>query len=134
MLLQMQQTITLNLKELITDARHGWRKNAAQSDIVALGNVTHKAVAVETVTRTDERISQRHELVGVKNMYKTFDSENIQIRIHGHDRNSSVNKYLAQEQPHVRNANDTWHATKGIAKIIKIITSGAKKQQRDNMA
>ena len=47
--------------------------------------------------------------------------------LHGHDRNSSVNKYLAQEEPHVKNANDTWHATKGIAKVLKSVISGAKK-------
>ena len=37
--------------DIITDARHGWRKNAAQSDIVALGNITHKGVDKQTVTR-----------------------------------------------------------------------------------
>ena len=93
--------------DIITDARHGWMKKAAQSDIVALGNITHKVVDIQTVTRSDEPISQRHELVGVKNIYKNFDSQNVKVRIHGHDRNSSVNKYLAQEKPHVKNANNT---------------------------
>ena len=88
---------------LKTDARHGWRKNVAQSDIVARGNITHNVVNIQTVTRSDEPISQRHELIGVKNMYKDFDSQNVKVRIHGHDRNSSVNKYLAQEKPHVKN-------------------------------
>ena len=115
--------------DIITDARHGWRKNAAQSDVVALGNITHKVVNIQTVTRSDEPISQRHELVGVKNMYKDFESQNVKVRIHGHDRNSSVNKYLAQEKPNVKNANDTWHATKGITKILKNITTGAKKNR-----
>ena len=115
--------------DIITDARHGWRKNAAQSDVVALGNITHKVVNIQTVTRSDEPISQRHELVGVKKMYKDFDRQNVKVRIHGHDRNSSVNKYLAQEKPNVKNANDTWHATKGITKILKNITTGAKKNR-----
>ena len=115
--------------DIITDARHGWRKNAAQSDIVALGNITHKVVDIQTVTRADEPISQRHELTGIKSIYKSLDSQNVKVRIHGHDRNSSVNKYLSQEKPHVRNANDTWHATKGIAKALKSVTSGPKKNR-----
>ena len=51
---------------IITDACHGWRKNAAQSDIVTLDNITHKVVHTQPVTRSDEPISQRHGLVGVK--------------------------------------------------------------------
>lgn len=113
--------------DIITDARHGTRKNSAYSDIIALGGVTHRVVSAKTVSREEERISQRHELVGVKRMYKEFQSKNIKIRIHGHDRNSSVNKYLATEHPTVKNANDTWHATKGISKSLKNITSGPKK-------
>ena len=111
----------------ITDAHHGWRKKAAQSDVVALGNVTHKVANIQTVTRSDEPISQRHELVGVKNMYKYFDSQNVKVRIRGHDGNSSINKYPAQEKPQVKNVNDTWHATKGITKVLKNITIDAKK-------
>ena len=40
-----------------------------------------------------------------------------------------MNKYLAQEKPQVKNVNDTWHATKGITKVLKNITTGAKKKR-----
>ena len=30
--------------DIIPDARHSWRKKVAQSDTVALGNVTHRVV------------------------------------------------------------------------------------------
>ena len=113
--------------DIITDARHGTRKNSAFSDVVALGGTTHKVVAVQTVSKKDDPCSQRHELYGVKNIYKSFESKNIKVRLHGHDRNPSVNKYLMKEHPEVKNANDTWHATKGITKVLKGITSGPKK-------
>lgn len=113
--------------DIITDARHGTRKNSAFSDVVALGGTTHKVVAVQTVSKKDDPCSQRHELYGLKNIYKSFESKNIKVRLHGHDRNPSVNKYLMKEHPEVKNANDTWHATKGITKALKGITSGPKK-------
>ena len=67
----------------------------------------HKVVSAQVITKKDEPISQRHELYGVKSMYKEFENKNITIRIHGHDRNSSVNKFLASEYKDVKNANDT---------------------------
>ena len=113
--------------DIITDARHGTRKNSAYSDVIALGGTTHKIVSAQEISKQDDPISQRHELIGVKKMYQEFDNKNVSVRIHGHDRNSSVNKYLSQEHTHVQNANDTWHATKGIIKVLKSITSGPKK-------
>ncbi len=112
---------------ILTDARHGTRKNSAFSDVIAIGCRTHKVVAAKTVTKKDDQISQRHELFGVKEMYKDFERKGIKVNTHGHDRNSSVNKYLATEHPDIKNANDTWHATKGIAKTLKSIGSGPKK-------
>ncbi|KAK3086820.1 hypothetical protein FSP39_023965 [Pinctada imbricata] len=112
---------------ILTDARHGWRRNAAQSDIVALGQSLHRVVGLVTITRADEPVSQRHEMVGVKKLYEHFDASDVSINIHGHDRNASVNKYLATERQSVVNANDTWHATKGISREMKKITTGSKK-------
>ena len=72
-------------------------------------------------------MSQRHEMVGVRKLYDHFDASSVSVNIHGHDRNASVNKYLATEQQTVVNANDTWHATKGISRDVKKITTGTKK-------
>ena len=119
--------LDMNGIDIITDARHGTRKNSAFSDVVALGGTTHKVVSIQTVSKKDDPCSQRHELIGVKNIYKDLDSKNIKVRLHGHDRNASVNKYLMKERPEVKNANDTWHATKGIVKALKGITTGPKK-------
>ena len=58
--------------DIITDARHGTRKISAFSDVVALGDTTHKVVAIQTVSKKDDPCSQRHELIGVKNIKKTW--------------------------------------------------------------
>ena len=51
--------------DIITDARHGTRKNSAYSDVIALGGTTHKVVSAQVISKQDDPISQRHELVGV---------------------------------------------------------------------
>ena len=112
---------------ILTDARHSTRRNAKQSDIIALGAKTHKVVGAVTVTKEDDPVSQRHEIFGVKRLYQHFDACDVTIHIHGHDRNASVNKFVKQEQPLVDNANDTWHAAKGVTKVIKPTGHGSKK-------
>ncbi|XP_066300875.1 uncharacterized protein [Branchiostoma lanceolatum] len=56
----------------------------------------------------------------------------LSIVVHAHDNNASVNKIVedraAAGHPCV-NGNDTWHATKNIAKTIKSITSGPQKRE-----
>ena len=49
---------------------------------------------IQTVSKKDDPCLQRHEPLGVKNIYKVFDIKNVKVRLHGHDRNASVNKYL----------------------------------------
>ena len=109
---------------IITDARHAWRKNAKNSDIISIGCRTNKVNGYVVVSKSDEVCSQKHELFGVKKLYEHFTSNDVNIDVHGHDRNSSVNSYLKQDHGHVSNANDTWHATKGVAKELKKICSG----------
>ena len=51
---------------ILTDARHCWRKNAKFSDVVCIGNATHKVLKISTITKENDPSSQRHELIGVK--------------------------------------------------------------------
>ena len=110
--------------DIITDARHQWRKNAACSDIVAIGDKTKKVINVQTVHKSEEKCSQRHEMYGTEKLYEFFTENNIDINVHAHDRNASINKYLADKHPNVTNANDTWHLAKGISKEVKKIANG----------
>jgi hypothetical protein len=47
----------------MTDARHGWRKNAKDTSVVAIGEKTHKVLKCEHVTKTDDLVTQRHSLL-----------------------------------------------------------------------
>jgi hypothetical protein len=48
--------------DILTDARHGWRKNGKDSSIVAIGEKTHKVLSCQHV------VSQRHERGPKKSM------------------------------------------------------------------
>ncbi|XP_066295859.1 uncharacterized protein [Branchiostoma lanceolatum] len=117
---------------ILSDARHCWRKNAQFSDVVFLGDRSHKALRVETVSKAEIRYAQSHEKEGVERFYRWADNKGLRIIVHAHDNNASVNKIVedraAAGHPTV-NGNDTWHATKNIARTIKGITSGAQSRE-----
>ncbi|XP_070559392.1 uncharacterized protein [Ptychodera flava] len=113
--------------EVMSDARHATRKNAKQSDIVFLGDRTHKCVYKTCVTREDDTCSQRHEMAGVRRFYEWADENAVPVDIHAHDRNASVNKFIREERPETQNSNDTWHVTKQVGREVKKITSGAQR-------
>jgi len=60
-------------------------------------------------------------------LYAHFDGNDVNVNIHGHDRNMVANKYLKVDQLHVTNANDSWHVTKGINREIKKVCDGPMK-------
>ena len=99
--------------DIMTDARHGHRKNAKDTNVICLGQTTHKVMKDIHLTKDDDKCSQRHELLGTKSLYDYFDSRlpfisgPVNVRAHAHDRNSSVNKYLREEHPEIMNQNDT---------------------------
>lgn len=112
--------------DILTDARHCWRKNARFSDVVCLGSQTHKVLRLETISKEDDICTQRHELIGVKRIYEYFDSQAINVKSHAHDNNSSVSKFVVTQRQPTENAKDTWHAAKGISRDAKKISSGAQ--------
>ena len=107
--------------DIETDARHGWRKNAKDTSVVALGCNTHKVVRHEHVTRADDRVAQRHELIGTKRIYGFIEDQGYTVNIHVHDRNMSINKWI-RENTNSTNQNDTWHGVKS----LKIGLNGPK--------
>ena len=118
--------------DIVTDARHGCRKNANDANVICIGNKTHKVLADAHVTRADDPVSQRHELLGTKRIYEFFDSEPdciqgpVNVNIHAHDRNMSVNKFIREQRPDTVNQNDTWHAAKYVQKDIAKVAKGPK--------
>ena len=63
---------------ILTDARHCWRKNAKFSDRAFLGQQTHKVLRIETVTKSGEKCSQKHEMVDVKRFCGILTSRQYQ--------------------------------------------------------
>ena len=113
---------------IITDARHGWRKNAKDSSVVAIGENMHKVIDCVHVTKGDDPISQRHEKFGTERIYETLQTQNVPIKVHAHDRNLSINK-LVKDTGYTVNQNDLWHAVKSLKKSIKNVSSGTKKTE-----
>ncbi len=115
------------LVDVMSDARHGCRKNSFHSDIVTLGQRTHKVVNYQHVTKDDERSSQKHEAYGTKKMYADMLADRVHVRAHAHDRNASVSKYIESDQPGTLDQLDTWHASKEVRSATKKIVKGPKK-------
>ncbi|CAC5392122.1 unnamed protein product [Mytilus coruscus] len=46
-------------KDIMSDARHGWRKNAKDTSVVCIGEKTHQVISCEHVTKTMDPVSQR---------------------------------------------------------------------------
>ena len=80
--------------EIMTDAWHGWRKNAIDTSVVAIGEQTHKVLQYQNVTKADDPVSQRHEMKGTSEIYRFFEAKDTSINVHTHDRNMAVNKFV----------------------------------------
>ncbi len=114
--------------DILTDARHGWRKNAKDSTIVAIGDQTHKVLTCQHVTKADDIVSQRHEKIGTERVYRYFEEEEVSVGVHCHDRNLSINKYV-REETNATNQNDVWHCVKSVKTALKKVSSGPKYQE-----
>ncbi|XP_076437044.1 uncharacterized protein LOC143276438 [Babylonia areolata] len=114
---------------ILTDARHATRKNSKYSDIICLGGLSHKVLDFETVCRREEPSAQKHELLGTQRIYQRLEAKEggtVHIRVHCHDRNASVNKWVADNKPDTESTNDTWHASKNVVKELKSVCIGPR--------
>lgn len=102
----------------MTDAQHGWRKNAKDLSVVAIGEKTNRVIKCENVTKQDDIVSQRHEKIGTERIYKYLEDQGIAVNIHIHDRNLSINKFVKDLRGPV-NQNDSWHGVKPIKEKMK---------------
>ena len=115
--------------DIMTDARHGTRKNAKDTDVICLGEKKHKCLWSGHILRSRDSVTQRHEMIGTKDMYAHFDNVQCAINIHVHDSNPSISKYVREERAPTVNQLDIWHETSKIPSKFKKISSGAKKHE-----
>ncbi|KAK3098813.1 hypothetical protein FSP39_023330 [Pinctada imbricata] len=116
---------TIGEVNIMTDARHGWRKNAKDTSVVALGERTHKVLSCQHITKRDDPVTQRHEKIGTERIYDFLKENEASIGIHTHDRNLLINKYI-RENSDATNQNDTWHCVKSLKGALKKATNGPK--------
>ena len=76
---------------IMTDGRHGWRKNAKDTSVVTVGEKTSLVIHHEHITKADDHVSQRHEKVGTERVYKYLENKEVPRAVHIHDRNMSIN-------------------------------------------
>ena len=101
------------------------RRNSKYTDVVCIGAESHKVLRIETITRADEPCAQKHELLGTKKIYDYLENQeggSVSVRVLCHDRNMSVQSWVRGEKD-TAITNDTWHATKNMAKEIKCVFS-----------
>lgn len=110
---------------VMTDARHACRKNSYNTDHVTIGQMTHKVLDIQHITKEDDVVSQRHEHLACSRMYEAMDDKGIAISEHVHDRNTSINKLVKARG--IRNVNERWHVAKSIKSGMKKIGQGTKR-------
>lgn len=111
--------------DIITNARHGWRKNAKDTSVVAVGERSHKILNCVHITTADDPVTQRHEKIGTEKIYRDLEAEQVTVHIHTHDRNLSINK-MVKETVNTTNQNDIWHGIKSVKNAMSLISSGPR--------
>ena len=120
--------------EIMTDARHGWRKNSKDSDVVCIGQKTHQVLHNVHVSTEMEPSPQKHEIYGTRILYDhldNFQNTGVHVAVHAHDSNASVNKYVREERPGTVNQNDTWHGANSAKKAVVAVSSGPRYKHGD---
>ena len=98
------------------------------TDVVCIGQNTHKVLVDAIVTKDDDICSQRHEKAGTVTIYEQLDTHhNGPIHVATHARNTSINKYLRENRPETINQNDTWHASKYLETAMSKVSKGSQK-------
>jgi hypothetical protein len=58
------------------------------------GEKTHKVMDCVHVTKTRDPVTQRHERIGTETIYEHLAEKDVSVKIHAHDRNLSINKFI----------------------------------------
>ena len=65
--------------DILTDTRHGGRKDAKDSSVVAIGEKTHKVLSCQQVTKADYIVSQRHHRIGTNIIYNYLNEKGVAV-------------------------------------------------------
>ena len=57
----------------------------------------HTKFSCEHVTKSDDTVTQRHERFRTEKIYQHWKKQSVAVRVHVHDRNLSINKFIREE-------------------------------------
>lgn len=113
---------------VITDARHDSTANAYHTTVPCLSGSTHKIIGISTISRVDHATAQTRELACTKVVLPQVIGRGLRVVEVAHDIQAQVSKYV-KETLGLVNSYDTWHGTKNVAREMKKITEGPKKER-----
>lgn len=114
-----------NPEWVICDARHDSTCNAYHTTVPCLMGTTHRIAAVQTLSRETHRVAQTREVDATLLVLEQAKDRGLDINEVAHDMNVSLTKKIIELG--YMNSYDTWHGTKGVAKAMKSIASGPKR-------
>ena len=111
------------------DAWHSWRKNAIFTDVVSLGDRTHKVIHVDTISKVEEPVSQSINYVVCNKQMNILTKSSVQSSYMLMTVPQQCLKYVTVDcaESGTKMALDAWHSGKGTARGMKKITTGPKK-------
>lgn len=86
---------------ILTNARHGCRQNAKDTNVVCIGDSTHNVIREEDMTGTDNQGTQRHKRLGTKRLYDYLNNDipsiggPVRVHIHSFKKFGNVFLHLA---------------------------------------
>ena len=68
---------------MLTDAKHGWRKNSRQTDVNCLGSKTKIVLHIKVVvTKDNDPVAQCHEQLETQEIYIKLDPAGVDVAMH----------------------------------------------------
>ena len=68
---------------MLTDAKHGWRKNSRQTDVNCLGSKTKNVLHIKVVvTKDNDPVARCHEQLETHEIYVKLDSAGVDVGMH----------------------------------------------------
>ncbi|KAM7427626.1 hypothetical protein ABFA07_021273 [Porites harrisoni] len=119
---------TANGDCIITDARHDSSRAAMHSTVSAISMSNKKIISVCNWSRADERSAPSREVPMTKEMVTNL----TEVLAHNvtevaHDCVVALKNWF--EGRGIKNSFDTWHGTKGVARDMKKVCSGARRDE-----
>ncbi|XP_068738170.1 uncharacterized protein [Montipora capricornis] len=113
---------------IITDARHDSSRAAMHSTVSAISMSNKRIIAVCNWSRVNERSAPSREVPMTKELITTLtEDQGYNVTEVAHDCVMALKTWFRGKG--IKNSFDTWHGTKGVARDMKKICSGARRDE-----